>query len=85
MSREHRRMSTETVERRIRMLGIEAGIEKAVTPHCLRHSLATHLLDAGVPIDVIQMILGHSSIATTQIYARTQLQGVEQHYHRVNP
>lgn len=85
MSREHNRMSKETVERRIRNLGNEAGIEKTVTPHCLRHSLATHLLEAGVPIDQIQHLLGHASVATTQIYARTQLASVEQHYRRVMP
>lgn len=85
MSREHNRMATETVERRIRTLGREAGIEKVVTPHKLRHSLATHLLEAGMPIDQIQQVLGHSSVATTQVYARTQMRNVEQYYRRFLP
>jgi integrase/recombinase XerD len=85
MSRQRNRMSKETVERRIRTLGAKAGIEKKVTPHRLRHSLATHLLEAGMPIDQIQQILGHSSLDTTQIYARTQMQNVEQFYRRGLP
>jgi len=84
-SRHSRRMVRETVERRISALGKKAGIQKRVTPHRLRHSLATHLLEAGMPIDMIQKVLGHASIATTQIYARTQMAGVEQYYRRVFP
>ena len=78
-----RRMSKEAITRWIRNLGERAGINGRLTPHRFRHSLATHLLEAGVPIDVVQAILGHSSVATTQVYARTQRSSIETHYRRV--
>jgi len=80
-----RRMSKESIERTMRVLGERAGLRDRLTPHRLRHSLATHLLAAGVPIDVVQTILGHESVATTRVYARTQQAQVEQHYRRVFP
>lgn len=61
-------LSTQSVRAAIKKIAKEAGIEKTITPHTLRHSFATLLLEEGVDIKYIQTILGHSSLSTTQIY-----------------
>ncbi len=52
----------------IKKYGKESGIQKKITPHVLRHSYAAHLLEQGVNIKIIQQLLGHSNLSTTQIY-----------------
>ena len=68
ISNKKTRFNTSTVERMVKRVGERSGIAKKVTPHVLRHTFATSVLRNGGDIRFIQQILGHSSLATTQIY-----------------
>jgi integrase/recombinase XerD len=74
-NRAGKRLSEQAVRSALRKHAGEAGLQLGITPHMLRHSLATLLLEEGVDIRYIQHLLGHSSIATTQIYTEIRDRG----------
>lgn len=78
------RLTPRSIERLVKKYAIMAGISKKVTPHVIRHSFATDLLQNGADIRSVQMMLGHANIATTQIYTHvtdTQLRQVHKEFH----
>lgn len=79
------RLSVRSVSEIVRQAGVAAGISQTVTPHLLRHTFATHLLDGGADLRVVQELLGHESLATTQIYANVTQRRAREIYLHAHP
>jgi integrase/recombinase XerC len=85
VSRRGTRLTPSQVRTRLKSLGIQAGIPASVHPHMLRHSFASHLLQSSGDLRAVQELLGHASIATTQVYTQLDLQHLAQVYDAAHP
>ena len=79
------RMSRQVAFQVVRDAAQRAGIEREVSPHALRHTCATHLLDHGADLRIVQEMLGHASITTTQVYTRVSQERLWQVYAQAHP
>ncbi len=79
------RINPRTVQRAVRTYAKQIDINKTPTPHTLRHSFATHLLDVGVDLRTIQEMLGHAKLSTTQRYARVGIETLMKVYDKAHP
>ncbi len=79
------RLTSRSVERSVKSYGERAGIPQVVTPHALRHSFATHLLEMGADLRAVQELLGHSSLSTTQHYTHLTLDHLTEVYDKAHP
>lgn len=80
-----RRLTTRSVARMLEKHLKLAGLDLRTTPHTLRHSFATHLLDRGADIRSVQELLGHKSLVTTQIYTHISTAGLREAYEKAHP
>ena len=85
ISKSGRRLSNSDITRRLGLWVREAALAGGVSPHSLRHSFATHLLEGGADLRTIQELLGHASISTTQVYTRVDATRLREAYAATHP
>lgn len=79
------RLTTRTVQKVVKRWALTAGLSPTVSPHTLRHSFATHMLDHGADLKSVQQLLGHESLATTQIYTHISIERLKSTVEKAHP
>jgi len=80
-----RRLTARSIARVVKDAALRAGLTHEVSPHTLRHSFATHMLDRGADLRVVQELLGHESLSTTQVYTHVAIGRLREVYERAHP
>jgi len=79
------RLSTRSVRRKVSKYLEQVGLDPSISPHTLRHSFATHLLDNGADLRSVQELLGHQSLSTTQVYTHLTTKRMRESYDDAHP
>ena len=79
------RITTRTLQNIVKRWAANSGLPPSTSPHTLRHSFATHLLDGGAELKTVQQLLGHESLATTQIYTHVSIERLRDAVNAAHP
>ena len=85
INKHNTRLSTRSVRRKVSKYLAQVGLDPDISPHTLRHSFATHLLDNGADLRTVQAVLGHQSLSTTQVYTHLTTQRMREAYDDAHP